>query len=232
MNKRLKVLYFGTWGYGKAGLQALVENERVEVVKIFTKWDTEVNDPYLNQVNEFAKSTGIPIVNTLKEQLTKSDFEKIVLDSGEVDFILSCCFDRVFSDQVLHYPDKAALNLHPSILPKYRGIKPLENALVNNESEIGVTLHVLSDEMDAGDIVLQTKDPIQIHQTFKQLYDLQCVQVKKIISVFFEAPDQYLQSKQKQNESEKSMAPRLPFDINDDDTVSDIICKAKEFKLI
>lgn len=230
--QKLRVLYFGTWGYGKAGLEALLSSEHVQILKIFTKWNPEINNPYLNQVFEVASKTGITIINTSDEKLSKTEFESSVLNSGEADIILSCCYDRFFSNAILSYPKIAALNIHPSILPKYRGVKPLENALVNDEKEIGVTLHLLTDVVDAGDIVLQKRDLIDPKQTFRELYDLQCSRIKELTREFFEDPVKYIDSRTKQNESEKSFAPRLPFEIKDSDSVNDIISKAREYKII
>jgi methionyl-tRNA formyltransferase len=232
MREKVRVLYFGTWGYGKAGLEALLRNDQVQIIKIFTKWDPETNNPYLNQVFEAAKMTNIEVINTSIEQMNKSEFENAVLNSGEIDILLSCCYDRFFSDKILDYPKITSVNIHPSLLPKYRGVKPLENALVNNEKEIGVTLHLLSDAMDAGDILVQKKDHIDPTQTFAELYDLQCSQIGNIIHEFFECPDKYVDARKKQNESEKSFAPRLPFAIKDSDTVNEIIHKAKAYKII
>ncbi len=230
--KKFRILYFGTWGYGKAGLEELLRNANVEIVKIFTKWNPESQDPYYNQVYETAKPTGIETINTEESGLSKTDFEKEILKVKDIDIILSCCFDRFFSDQVLKHPKIGAVNIHPSLLPKYRGVKPLENALANNEPEIGVTLHVLTKVMDAGDILIQKKKLINGDQKFGDLYNLQCLQAKQIINEFFENPVHYLNSGIEQNEENKSFAPRLPFSISDSDTVNDIINKAKQNRKI
>ena len=225
--KKIKVVYFGTWGYGKAGLEALLENTNCEILKIFTKWDLETQNPYYNQVYHAAAQTKIGIINTQEDRTSKADFEKEILKVKDVDIILSCCFDRFFSEQVLKHPKLGAVNIHPSLLPKYRGVKPLENALANNEPEIGVTLHKLTKLMDAGAILIQKKDEIHSDQKFGDLYNLQCLRIKQIINEFLETPEHYFNSATEQNENEKSFAPRLPFSISDSDTVKDIVNKAK-----
>jgi len=226
--KKFKILYFGTWGYGKAGLEGLICNRNAEVVKIFSKWNLESANPYYNLVYETARQTEIELINTEETVLLKEDFEKKILEVKDVDIILSCCYDRFFSDRILKHPKIGAVNIHPSLLPKYRGVKPLENALANNEPEIGVTLHLLTKVMDAGKIVMQKKDSISGNQKFGELYDLQCLRIKEIINDFLEKPQECINSAVEQNDDEKSFAPRLPFSISDSDTVNEIVSKAKQ----
>jgi methionyl-tRNA formyltransferase len=226
--KKIRVVYFGTWGYGKAGLEELLKNSKADVVKVFTKWDLESDNPYFNQVYETAIQAGIEMVNTREEKLLKTDFENEILKVKDVDVILSCCFDRFFSEQILKHPKIASVNIHPSLLPKYRGVKPLENALANNETEIGVTLHILTKVMDAGNILIQKRDPVNGYQKFGDLYNLQCLRIKQIINEFLENPEQYINSGVEQNENDKSYAPRLSFSISDSDTVNDIVNKMKQ----
>lgn len=221
--KKYRLLYFGTWGYGRAGLEALLELSNVQLVKVFSKWDLQNDHPYLNQVYHKAKAHDIPLINTDKAQLSKTAFQSAVLNSGEVDFILSCCYDRIFPTAVLDYPQIGALNVHPSLLPKYRGIKPLENAIWNGESEMGVTLHELVQELDAGDIVLQKAAPIEQTQSFGALYQEQCKLIRAILADFFTNPETYFANKQPQDHTQKSDAPRLPFAIQDEDTVQSIM---------
>lgn len=232
MSNKFNVLYFGTWGYGKAGLEGLIECDNVNLVKIFTKWDLESGNSYYNQVFELGVRTNAEIINTQQEKKDKDEFEKQILNSGKIDFIISCSFDRFFSPSILKYPRRAAVNIHPSLLPKYRGVKPLENALVHGENEIGITLHLLSAEVDAGDILIQKGNSINHDQTFGELYALQCFQITDCIKTFFKNPEKFVVSGKKQNDKDKTFAPRLPFEIADQDKVRDIILRAKKYKLI
>ena len=86
MNNKLRVLYFGTWGYGKAGLEGLMECENVNIVKVFTKWDLESGSSYYNQVFELASQTKAVIINSQKEKTSTNEFEKEILNSGKIDF--------------------------------------------------------------------------------------------------------------------------------------------------
>ncbi|MFN7116802.1 MAG: formyltransferase family protein [Saprospiraceae bacterium] len=223
--KTYHVLYFGTWGYGRAGLEALLEQPNVNIAKVFTKWNLESDNIYLNQVYNLSIVNDLNLVNTATERMPKEDFNSTVLNSGTIDFIISCCYDRIFSTALLQFPTIGALNLHPSLLPKYRGIKPLENAIINQEQEMGVTLHELVKELDAGDIILQKAAPIRSEQTYGELYNQQCLLIRDIINEFFSDPEHYFNNKKPQNHLQKSEAPRLGFNIMDTDKVNEIIQK-------
>lgn len=225
--KTYRILYFGTWGYGKAGLEALLGLPQADIVKVFSKWDLASANPYLNQVYQLAAGNGLPLEDTERRRMPKEAFRKAVLEAGEVDFILSCCYDRFFPAHIRAFPGMGALNLHPSLLPAYRGIKPLENALANGETTIGVTLHELTRELDAGDIILQKAASITRDHTFGQVYDLQCELIKSCLAEFFAGPETFMANKAPQDHSRQSDAPRLPFDISDGDTMLEVMQKMK-----
>ncbi len=76
------------------------------------------------------------------------------------DFLLVACWPERLNQSVLQAVKLAALNLHPSLLPKYRGIDPIAEQLSNGEKKTGVTLHLLNQHFDQGDIVLQKRLPL------------------------------------------------------------------------
>lgn len=229
MNKNYRVLYFGNWGYGKAGVDSLLILNNVDLLKVFTKYDENADNLYLNQVYETCKTRNIEIVNSDKSKLSTSKFIEQIINSGEFDFIIACCFDRIFKSQILKLPIIGAINVHPSNLPKYRGIKPLENALANSETQIGVTIHELIEEIDAGDIVLQRTYGIRKDHIFKEIYDMQCDMINELISDFFKEPEELINQKKPQNTDLVSFAPRLAFEIHDTDTPGIISKKYKTF---
>lgn len=82
-------------------------------------------------------------VTELTEHLSAVDFE----------FIVVACWPYLIPDEVCNTANKAAMNIHPSILPAYRGVDPIRDQIENSEEEPGVSLHLLNNEFDAGDIV-------------------------------------------------------------------------------
>ena len=73
----------------------------------------------------------------------------------DIDYILVACWPYLIDTSIYRCPHKAALNLHPSLLPAYRGPDPLNQQISNRETKLGVTLHLLNDKFDQGDIVAQ-----------------------------------------------------------------------------
>jgi len=212
------------WGYGAAGLRALLKSANINLVKVYTKWDEHTNDIYMNQVYHLAKDYRLEVVNTSSNVCKKSDFEKKVLSNRHIDFLVSCCFDRIFTDKILEIPRIIAINVHPSILPKYRGVKPLENAIINGKKNTGVTIHELVKELDAGDIILQEGTlEIRPEDTYKELYNRQCKIIEEILLKFFEKPVYYIQNKFQQDLNKISFAPRIKMNFRDEATVQELI---------
>jgi methionyl-tRNA formyltransferase len=73
----------------------------------------------------------------------------------DVEYLLVACWPRLVSDSIIESVSKAALNLHPSLLPKFRGYDPIGDQLAKGNEDFGITLHLLNDRYDEGDIVLQ-----------------------------------------------------------------------------
>ncbi|ALW87106.1 hypothetical protein AUC43_19720 [Hymenobacter sedentarius] len=217
-----RVLFFGNWGLGLSGLEGLLACENVEIVKVYTKWDKLTPNPFLNLVHDRAVREGLPVFNSDKALAPLKIFAADILSNERIDFIVSCCYDRIFKPNVLAFP-RLPLNVHPSLLPRYRGIKPLENAVAQGEKKVGVTMHELVEALDEGAILLQ-EDTVNIHDndTFSSLFDQQAQLAKAVIVKFFQDPEYYIEHKTPQNHSLATLAPRMPFEIQQDATVLEI----------
>jgi methionyl-tRNA formyltransferase len=77
----------------------------------------------------------------------------------EVDFLCSACWPELIGDEVIESVSGAAMNLHPSLLPAYRGIDPIRAQLQAGETDLGVSLHLLSPQFDSGDLIAQSRLP-------------------------------------------------------------------------
>ena len=105
-------------------------------------------------IEHLAIENNIPIQYVLGRQLSE-----LLTDMSQPppDFILTACFPYKLPQAITQLAEVAALNLHPSLLPAYRGPYPIFWQLRNNEPRMGITLHILSDELDAGDVILQAE---------------------------------------------------------------------------
>lgn len=105
-----------------------------------------------NPLIHLAKQIDLPVVYAPKKQ--SSHLQKQLKDYS-IDFILVACWPYLLGEEICQQARKAALNLHPSLLPAYRGANPVEAQLANKETQFGVSLHLLSQTFDAGDLVKQ-----------------------------------------------------------------------------
>ena len=85
--KKLRVLFFGTWGYGRAGLEGILNSKNVEIVQVYTKWNPDKPDKYMDQVRELALNNNIPVFNTLKEICSTTEFNNSILSHKNIDFV-------------------------------------------------------------------------------------------------------------------------------------------------
>ena len=89
----------------------------------------------------------------------------------EPDLIVVAAYGRILPQEILDYPRLGCVNVHSSLLPKYRGAAPIHWAILNGEQETGVTLMHMALALDAGDIIAQRATPIDPDETVEELHD-------------------------------------------------------------
>lgn len=100
---------------------------------------------------------------------TPDNIEKI--DSFMPDLIVSVAFGQKISNELINLPTKGSINVHASLLPKYRGAAPINWAIINGETQTGISIITLAEKMDAGQILAQEKTEILPDETAGQLHD-------------------------------------------------------------
>lgn len=113
------------------------------------KWQT---------IQELSKKIGFEIFNT--QNINNTESQKWI-ESKNPDVIVSLYFDQILKKNILSIPQKAVLNMHPGLLPCYRGLWPEFWNLLHREKMAGVTIHHINEKIDAGDIIAQLKYPIR-----------------------------------------------------------------------
>ncbi len=208
--KKFKVAFCGTPDFAVPALDMLANHPHIELVYVISMPDRpagrgmELKSP---EVIEYAKTKKIKFFQT--ENINKqSDFLK-QLKSENLDFIVVLAFAQFLGSEMLNMAKLGCFNIHTSILPKYRGAAPIQYALLNGDTETGVSIQKMVKKMDAGDLVhfqtlsiASTENGAQLYTRLKYqaalaLNDL----VKKIIDnkVTFSSQD----------ESKVSFAPTL-----------------------
>lgn len=152
---------------GHEGLDFMLRESGDEVVAVFTHEDAPGEEIWWPSVAELARTKGIPVF--APENINEPQWIHHIA-ALRPDFILSFWYRNLVKREILEIPARGALNLHGSLLPKYRGRAPVNWVLVNGEQQTGVTLHYMVERADAGDIVAQAVVPIDFQDTALDLY--------------------------------------------------------------
>ncbi|MFN0049147.1 MAG: methionyl-tRNA formyltransferase [Cytophagales bacterium] len=167
--RNLRIVYMGTPEFAVPGLKLLVENG-YNIVAVITAPDKPQGRGLKlgeTPVKEYAKSVGLPILQP--EKLKNEDF-LAELKALRADLQIVVAF-RMLPELVWNMPPMGTFNLHASLLPQYRGAAPINWAIINGETETGVTTFFLKHEIDTGDLILQEKEPILENDTVDSLYE-------------------------------------------------------------
>lgn len=153
--KNLKIVFFGTPEFAVESLDALVRNgyNVVATVTMPDKMAGRGHKMYQSDVKRYSIEKGLRVLQPVK--LKDSEFLS-ELKALEADLFIVIAF-RMLPKEVWQMPALGTFNLHASLLPKYRGAAPINRAVMNGETETGVTTFFLKHEIDTGDMIMQRK---------------------------------------------------------------------------
>lgn len=169
MSKELRIVFLGTPDFAAATLKKLVENQ-VNIVAVITAPDKPKGRGKklgTSAVKDYALEAGLPILQPAN--LKSPEFLK-ELASYQADLQIVVAF-RMLPVAVWDMPELGTFNLHASLLPQYRGAAPINWAIMNGETETGVTTFFLRHEIDTGAIIFQEKEPIHENDNVGILYE-------------------------------------------------------------
>lgn len=152
----MKIIFMGTPDFAIPSLKILIENN-YKVIAVVTGPDKERGRGQkvsFTPVKEFALQNNIPVLQPVKLKNNQQFVDE--LKSFNADLFVVVAF-RILPKGIFTIPPKGSFNLHASLLPKYRGAAPIQWALINGETETGVTTFKLEEKVDTGNIYLQEK---------------------------------------------------------------------------
>ncbi|GGX32282.1 methionyl-tRNA formyltransferase [Streptomyces chartreusis] len=163
----MRVVMFGYQTWGHRTLQALLDSEH-DVVLVVTHPRSEhaYEKIWSDSVADLAEEHRVPVV--IRNRPDDALFER--LKEADPDIIVANNWRTWIPPRIFDLPRHGTLNVHDSLLPKYAGFSPLIWALINGEPEVGVTAHMMNDELDAGDIVRQEAVPVGPTDTATDLF--------------------------------------------------------------
>ena len=166
----MRIVFMGTPEFAIPPLKALIANH--QVVGVFSQPDRPVgrhhNKLQPTPVKECAQSHGIPVYQPEK---LRDGTALATLRELDPELIVVAAYGRILPNDILALPPKGCVNVHSSLLPKYRGAAPINWAILKGEAETGVTIMHMASELDAGDIILQRATPIGETEDAAALYD-------------------------------------------------------------
>ena len=209
----MKIVFMGTPDFAVPCLQALLDHP-YEVVGVFTQPDKPKGRGYQltpPPVKELAVSKGIPVSQptTLRDGTALEQ-----LKIWKPDLIVVVAYGKFLPKEILELPRLGCINVHASLLPKYRGAGPIQWAILNGETVTGVTTMYMAEGMDTGDMLERASLEIGPDETADELHDrLSVLGAKLLLSTVDKAEKGTLQP-EKQDDSLASYAPMLTKDLS------------------
>ncbi|MGC9975462.1 MAG: methionyl-tRNA formyltransferase [Syntrophales bacterium] len=165
---KAKIAFMGTPEFAVPSLDGLVRNDYT-IVTVVTQPDRPKGRgriPAEPPIKVFAKKYGLPVVQP--ERLKNKDFFDYFSDLRP-DLAVVAAFGQILPREILEIPRMGCINVHPSLLPKYRGAAPINWALIRGEVKTGITIMLMDEGMDTGDIMTQEETIIDPMETFGML---------------------------------------------------------------
>jgi len=169
----MQIIFFGSFRhYSVIALKKLLATKTYNLVTIITTPPRPAGRHLKvkpTEVQQFAQKNGLPV--STPENLSTTSPQSLITNHSVPDFLVVAGYAQLLPPAWLNFPKIMAVNMHPSLLPNYRGPNPAEWAILNGETETGVTLIKMSPEFDTGDILAQRHLPIADSDTRETLYE-------------------------------------------------------------
>ncbi len=166
----MRIVFFGTPSFSAHILERII-NEGFDVAAVISKPDKPKGrnlhlEPTAVKAYIQEKQPSIPLFQP--EKVSDPSFAPI-LEQFNADLFVVVAYGEIIKQHILDMPKKGCINVHTSLLPKYRGAAPIQRAIMAGEKESGVTIMHMVKKMDAGDIIRQVKVPITDNTTYEDL---------------------------------------------------------------
>ena len=167
----MNILFMGTPDFAKESLEAIY-NAKYNIIGVVTNPDKPKGrgmKMIASPVKEFALEKNIPVFQPLKVRKNTEFIEKI--KELKPDVICVVAYGKILPKEILDIPQLGCINVHGSLLPKYRGAAPIQWAVINGDKETGITTMYMDVGMDTGDMILKEKVSIGENETTGELCD-------------------------------------------------------------
>ena len=204
----MRIIFAGSGTFGLPALHALVEGGQ-DVVLIVTQPDRPAGRGQvvrMGPIKWFARERNIPIIQP-EDVNARPALRRI--RQAQPDLLLVIAYGQKIGPDLLAMPRYGAINLHASLLPKYRGAAPINRALIGGETETGLTVIAMTEQIDAGDILAQRATPIEPDETAGELHErLSRLGARLVTEVVRDLSLEQVE-RRRQTDTQATPAPRL-----------------------
>lgn len=206
----MKIVFFGTGAFSTTILKGLVDAGR-DIVAVVTQPDKingRNNKVIFSDIKKYCLENNINIYQ----------FEKLNRDGEQVlkelnpDIFVTASYGQIIKQNILDIPKHGTVNVHASLLPKYRGPAPIQWAIINGEKKTGITIMQTELGVDTGDIFFQKEISIEAEDTSTSVFNKLATLGVDCINQFFDKFDYYINNHTKQDESKSSYYPMIKKD--------------------
>ncbi len=168
-HKFMKIIFMGTPNFSCPTLEKLIADKNFEIVAVYTRepqisgrGQKLTNSP----IHELALKNKLKIITpkTLKDQAVQKEFFEL-----NADIAVVVAYGLILPQPILENPKFGCINIHPSLLPKWRGASPIQRPIMNGDNETGITIIKMDEGLDSGDIIAQEKFALKGDETYKNL---------------------------------------------------------------
>ncbi|HCA05437.1 MAG TPA: methionyl-tRNA formyltransferase [Ruminococcaceae bacterium] len=205
----MKIVYMGTPDFAVPALKRLATGEKHAVAAVFTQPDKPVGRKQIltpPDVKVCAQELNIPVFQP-KSMKTDEAFNQLVKLCPDV--IVVAAYGQILPKRVLDLPEFGCVNIHGSLLPKYRGAAPIQQAVLNGDKVTGVTTMLMDVGLDTGDILMKSETEIGENETSEQLFDRLSVLGGELIEETLDALEKGMITPQKQDESKATHTSKI-----------------------
>ena len=175
----IRTIFIGTSEFGIYALQKLIQDEHFNVIAIITQPDKKIGRKQIlscTPIKKQAKKFNIPVLQPVKILNCKTEITKL-----NPELIVVASYGQIISKEILNIPKYGCINIHASLLPKYRGASCIQAAILNGDKKTGITIIKMDEHLDTGPILNQVEIKINIVETSETLHNKLALLSAKIL---------------------------------------------------
>lgn len=149
-----------------------------DIAAVVTQYKKNSDDPWFNAVYDFSVNQGLNTVD--QETMSFDDLYELIVKL-KIDLLISHGYMRILPERLFSAPKYGSINIHPSLLPKYRGPSPTPWVIANKEKVTGLTCHYIDEGIDTGDVIYQLMVPVESGDNIEAIIERQKMIVDQLL---------------------------------------------------